>query len=163
MKVTFGIGIPTTLQVNVTGTPSTARKCLSFLSKMGAIHFPVGISSCWTSSSDSSTGVLSNRNSISLISLCSKFDTLYSYKKKTSRCPVYTLSRSSLVYFKAVRKLSEIHNKKNLAVTWTFGIHEHTSVAMVITVSTYLQTCDLCVACCVFDIWVTGTHTCRKA
>ncbi len=79
-KLTLGIGIPTTLQVNVTGIPSTALRCFSFLSKMGMMHFPVGISSCWTSSSDSSTGVLSRRNSISLISLCSKLVTLYSYK-----------------------------------------------------------------------------------
>ncbi|KAG7279846.1 hypothetical protein CRUP_013756 [Coryphaenoides rupestris] len=59
-------------KVKVTGTPSMARKFLSFLSNMGAIHRPVGTSSWCTSSSDSSTGVRSRRNSISLNNLCSK-------------------------------------------------------------------------------------------
>ena len=81
--LTFGTGIPTILHEKVTGTPSMALKFFSFLSKTGAMHFPVGTSSCCTSSSDSSTGVRSRRNSISPISLCSKLETLYSWKKKS--------------------------------------------------------------------------------
>ena len=79
---TFGTGIPTILQVKVTGEPSVTRKCLSLLSKMGAMHLPVGISSCSISSSDSSTGVRSRRNYISFISLFSKLEILYSCQRR---------------------------------------------------------------------------------
>lgn len=82
---TLGTGIPTILQVNVVGDPSITRKCLSLLSKMGAMYLPVGISSCWTSSSDSSTGVRSRRNSISFISLCSKLEILYSCRERRAQ------------------------------------------------------------------------------
>ena len=78
LQLTFGFGFPVTLHVKVTGIPSKILKCFSFISKNGATPLSTDVSPQGTSSADSSTGDLSSLYSISLMSLCSQLETLYS-------------------------------------------------------------------------------------